>query len=127
MADAVLDASAVLAVLRREPGADTVAAIMPSAVISAVNLAEIISKLVERGASPETACELVDQLPFSVAPFDATLARRAGALRSATRSKGLSLGDRCCLALAEQQGAPALTTDRRWAELNIGISIQLIR
>ena len=66
-------------------------------------------------------------MSIQVVPFDEELAYRAGLLRSATRSAGLSLGDRACLALAERLGVPALTTDRIWGTLQLGIQIEVIR
>jgi len=127
MADAILDASAVLAVIQGEPGAETVAEALQDALILAVNYAEVISKLVERGATFQQADAAVQNLAVPVVDFDLALARRTGALRSATRSRGLSLADRACLALGEREQVPVLTSDRRWAGVLPDVRVQLIR
>lgn len=125
----VLDASALLCLINGEPGADRVAAVLPSAVISAVNLAEVASKLNELGADADTARALLAPLHLSIVPFDESTAHATGALRSATRVHGLSLGDRACLALSASRGATALTTDKVWAPVGeiVGIPIQMLR
>jgi ribonuclease VapC len=127
MADCVLDASAVLARLRAERGGDVVQARAPDAVISAVNYAEVISKLIDLGVSVEAAAAAIGELELAVFPFDEIDAARTAALRAATRRRGLSLGDRACLALAERLGLPVLTADRAWAELDLGVEVVLIR
>jgi PIN domain nuclease of toxin-antitoxin system len=127
VSSAVLDASAVLTLLQNEPGAPIVqAAIQAGAALGAVNLAEVISKLAERGMALPDIDSAVDGLALDIVPLDGALARRIGALRPLTRSAGLSLGDRACLALASS-GLPALTTDRQWAGLAPGIIVQVIR
>lgn len=127
MASAVLDASALLAHIRREPGAESVEQSAPDALISAVNLAEVITKLMDEKLSPEQADQIVYAYGFEIVPFDEDLARQTGALRSATKRLGLSLGDRACLALAQRENLPALTADRTWAKLDLGIDIKLVR
>ena len=128
MSESVVDASAVIAFVRRELGAAVVArAIAAGAAISTVSLAEIVSKLSELGRSEEEVRRVIDGLGLDVVPFDEDHAFRAGGLRTATRSAGLSLGDRACLALAEQPGVPALTTDRSWQQVQMGIEIHIIR
>jgi ribonuclease VapC len=127
MADAVLDASAVLAFLRREPGEDVVRRVMPRSLLCAVNLTEVVSKLIERGAAAPAASQIAKSLPYQIVDYDENLATSAGVLWEETRSTGLSLGDRACLALARREQLPALTTDQRWAKENIGIEVQLVR
>ena len=127
MTSVVLDASAVLAVLRGEAGCDVVVQLLPDAVISAVNSAEVVSKLSERGAAPEKIDTVLSRLRLSVVAFDAPQARLTGLLHPQTKAAGLSLGDRACLALAIERGAPAVTTDRAWAEVNVGVTTQLVR
>lgn len=128
VSSAVLDASAILALLQGEPGAPVVqAAVQAGVALGAVNLAEVISKLAERGMALPDIDSAVDGLALDIVPLDGALARRIGALRPLTRSTGLSLGDRACLALAEHLGLPALTTDRQWAGLVPGIIVQVIR
>lgn len=127
MPETVLDASAILAVIHGEPGAETVTAALEDAVILTVNYAEVISKLVERGSSYEDADKTVQELAVSVVDFDLPLARRTGALRALTKDRGLSLADRACLALAEREQTAALTSDRRWLGAVPDIEVQLIR
>lgn len=130
---AVLDSSAVLAYLFEEPGADAVAQILESgAFVSAVNLAEILSKIGDRGAEPESAYNdlvesglLGDRLV--VVPFDAAQAVQAAKLRTPTRPKGLSLGDRACIALSAAASFPAYTADRGWEGLAAGAEIRFVR
>lgn len=129
MTDAVyvLDASAVLAAFFDEPGAEAVADKMGGALLCSVNYSEVISKLVDRGTPAEQIVEIMAQLDVEVVPADRELAMRAGLLRAETRGKGLSLGDRYCLALAASSNAVAVTADRAWAELGIGLPIELVR
>ena len=117
MSDPVLDCSALLAFLLREPGAEQVAAILPSAAMSTVNFTEALTKLVERGIPPANARDVIMGLGIDIVDFDADQALRAAALREPTRKAGLSLGDRACLALALQRQAPALTSDKAWLRL----------
>jgi PIN domain nuclease of toxin-antitoxin system len=127
MTDAVLDASAVLALLHNETGASTVAALLSGAAVSAVNVAEIGARLVDRGMPPPLAGEAIRALGLEVVPFDAELAQASTALRQGTRPLGLSLGDRACLALAQQRGVPAVTADRAWQRLGGPIKVTVIR
>lgn len=127
MSGVVLDSSAVLALVWREPGAPAVAAVMPQARISAVNLAEVVQKLVDRNVDDHTVRAIVDGLGLVAEPFDADQALHAGLLRRIARPKGLSLGDRACLALGRRHGLPVLTADRVWAELDLGVEVVLIR
>ena len=128
MSRTVLDASAVLAVLKRESGAETViAAVAEGAAISAVNLAEIVSKLADWGMDGAAIRGTLDNLDLDVVDFDAELAYAAGLLRPATRAVGLSPGDRACVALARRLGAEALTADRTWADLKVDVPIRMVR
>ena len=127
MADAVADASVVLAILRGDVGAEDGLRAISRATISAVNYAEVISRLVDIGASIDDAVRAIEQLGIEVVSFDETGAVRAAALRRSTRARGLSLGDRACLALAHRLGLPAVTADRAWASLDVGVEVVLIR
>lgn len=127
MAEAVLDASAVLAFLRREPGAEIVRRVMPRSLLCSVNLTEVVSKLIERGASVVESLQIARSLPYRIVSYDEDIASDAGALWGRTRSTGLSLSDRACLALARREQLPALTTDQRWAREDVGVDVQLIR
>ena len=122
-----VDASALLALLNQEPGGERVAAAMPDGVaLSAVNLSEVVAKLSEAGLPEAAVHQALDPLGLQTAAFDAELAYRAGLLRPLTRGAGLSLGDRACLALAQRLGLPVLTADRTWAELQLGVAVQVI-
>ncbi len=127
MSKLVLDSSAVLAALHKEPGGDQVLSRLDEATISAVNFAEVVSKLTDTGGDiSQILSDLFDLVP-DIRPFDADQAVASGLLVSHTRSLGLSLGDRACLNLAKTLGVPALTADQAWAKLNIGVSVELIR
>jgi PIN domain nuclease of toxin-antitoxin system len=124
---AVLDASALLALLFAEPGAERVAdVIADSAVVSSVNLSEVATLLIRHGQEPHVILARVRE-QVSVEPFSTEDALTAAALSRLTAPKGLSLGDRACLALAERLGARAVTAERAWAQLDLDIEIELIR
>jgi ribonuclease VapC len=123
----VLDASAVMAAIGSEPGADVVMDKIAHAAVSTVNLAEVKSKLVERGFPPADAWEAAISFSREVFDFDTRQADLAGGLISQTRHLGLSLGDRSCLALAMILKAPVYTADRDWAKLDLGLEIRLVR
>lgn len=125
----VLDASAVLTALLKEPGAARVGAVLDAAIVSAVNLAEVAAGLVRNGAEVREARAVLRALSLTVVPADEELAIDAGLMRPITDRAGLSLGDRFCLALARRVGSPALTTDRSWAQVSeaLGVEIELIR
>ena len=125
----VLDASALLCLLKSEQCADRVLSVLPRAMISAVNLSEVYSKLVDAGGSESRIAQAIDGLHLRVEAFDDAQARRTGMLRPLTKSLGLSFSDRACLALALHREATAVTTDRAWADLpeTVGASVELIR
>jgi PIN domain nuclease of toxin-antitoxin system len=125
--DVVLDASAVLADFQGEPGAEAVRAAMTSAAISAVNFAEVITKLIDHGMPGMQAQALAETAAYHVVEVDQTRAALAGLMHEKTRRTGVSMGDRFCLALAQETGARALTADRRWKDLDLGVTITLIR
>lgn len=127
MASIVFDASVILAHINSEPGSERAEALFGDALISAVNVAEVVSKLVERGAGLGLIRAALSRYGLQIAVFDADLAERTGALRAKTKSFGLSLGDRACLALAERSALPVLTADRTWKDLNLSIEVQLLR
>ena len=125
----VLDASAVLAVILEEPGADAVAESLRSgAAMSTVNVAEVAARLHLDGWSGSEVALVFDSLGIEVLPFAAEAALLSGRLRAATREFGLGLGDRACLATGRIEGCPVLTSDRSWRELDIAdIDIRCIR
>lgn len=127
MASAVLDASAVLALLKGEPGTAEVKRHVPGAAISAVNLAEVVAKLSEAGMSRSAVGSTLATLGAEILPCDEARAISIGMLRAQTRDRGLSLGDRACLALAQELSLPALTADQAWTQLDLGVAVQLIR
>lgn len=128
MSSCVLDASALIALFHQEPGSDKVAqAIEDGAVLSTLNLAEVTSKLNELGTPESLIQTAINVLELTIVDFSAELAYKVGLLRPLTKSAGLSLGDRACLALAQQLNLPAFTTDRVWRDLIPGVHVQLIR
>jgi len=127
MSSVVLDSSALLAFIQGEPGGEIVAGVIGDALISSVNLAEVVTKLVERTGSLERARAALGMANIDVVDFDRSQAEQAGSLVPHTRSHGLSLGDRACLALAMRQAAPAVTADRIWAKVELDVEVRLIR
>jgi len=125
--EVVIDASALLALLNDEPGADVVAEALPGGVISAVNLSEVIAKLCDAGMPEKAIHQALQPLGIEIVPFDEDQAYQAGLLRTSTQDFGISLGDRACLSLAKKLGIDALTADRAWTELSIGTTIKVIR
>ena len=124
----VLDASALLALLQNETGADIVANRLPRCVMSAVNLSEVVAKLADHGVPAAELGAALEGLDIDMRPFDTQAAYAAGELRRSTRALGLSFGDRACLALAAQLGVAAVTADRAWARLASTIArVELIR
>jgi len=127
MSKIVLDASAILAVLEEEPGADQVIENASRLTVSAVNFAEVQGKLVDWGTPASEATALILDLVGDIHAFDRTQAAYAGSLIAQTKILGLSLGDRCCLALAFHLKAPVYTTDKAWEALDLGFPIHVIR
>jgi ribonuclease VapC len=123
----VLDASAILVLLLGEPGADDVAqSVARGVAVSTVNLSEAAEVLARNKMKPEPImARFCEQVVVEAFTYDDALA--AAALSRSTRPQGLSLGDRTCLALAQRLGATALTADRQWSRLEVGISIRLVR
>lgn len=126
---AVLDASALLARLLREPGMDRVDEALRDAMMCTVNLAEVVSHFSKRGVDPDATRILLADLPIVYVAPDEALAIETGLMRAATVKAGLSLGDRFCLALARSTNATALTADRAWKDLavELGVEVELIR
>lgn len=127
MADVVLDTSAFLALVRGERGWDQVVAVLAGSVICSVNAAEAYARLSDWSYTRDQQAKCHVLIKDRIVPFDTDLALRTGALRSATKSLGLSLGDRACLALAQRLGVPALTADRAWSGIKIGVAVEVIR
>ncbi|HEY5382856.1 MAG TPA: type II toxin-antitoxin system VapC family toxin [Acidobacteriaceae bacterium] len=127
MSETVLDASALLALLDSEPGADRVHAAVASALISTVNLAEVYSNLADRGSDALLALQAIRFAVREVVPFTDAMAELTGRLRPLTRDLGLSLGDRACLALAMMRNADVVTADKAWRKLKLPCTIHIIR
>jgi PIN domain nuclease of toxin-antitoxin system len=123
----VLDASALLCLLNDEPGADRVADVLTRSLIGATNLAEVVSKLRERGLSLDEVREALGGLHLDVRPLTPAQAMLIGDLRPATRPLGLSLGDRACLALAIEQKAEIYTTDAALTKAEVAITATNVR
>lgn len=124
--DFILDASAVLAFLYDEKGADNVEPLLENSLISTVNLAEIFTRLIADGMEAKEAWQNLFDLKMNVINFSARQALKVAELRPLTKHIGLSLGDRCCLALAILENATAVTADKIWANLDI-CKIEVIR
>ena len=128
MTGVVLDASALLALLLGETGADTVRSRRTGAVLSAVNYSEVIGRAAALCGSLEEAKRRVDRQEVEVVPLDQTQAAVAASLVPAGKPLGLSLADRCCLALAITRRQPVLTADSAWKSLKkVDVEIVLIR
>lgn len=124
----VLDSSAVIVLLKREPGVDFVLSYLEDAAISAVNIQEIAKKMLEAGFGEKIIREAIDELGMTIMPHGIDDAFEAAALAPSTRKFGSGLGDRSCMALAIRLGVPALTTDRAWAKIDIpGLDVVLVR
>jgi PIN domain nuclease of toxin-antitoxin system len=128
MASIVFDASAILALLRDEPGADVVAHHVGDGLISAVNFQEVIKGLLRREVPIDAALVMLDALHLDVRPHGRDDAIAAAKLYDATKEFGSGLGDRTCMALAIAEGLPVLTADREWARIEIpGLKLLLAR
>lgn len=129
MTAAVLDASALLAMLLGEPGADRVRRELPGAIMTTVNLSEVVGHYARNGIAEGDIRAVLDFLPIEWIGFDDGLAYEAGLLLPVTKTLGLSFGDRACLALAQRRGARVLTSDRAWRDIidSGGAAIEVIR
>ena len=126
MSSLVYDTSAILAYLQLERGWEIVnAALMGAGYMSDVNLGELVAKLAEAGMSRNEIEETIDRLNLTFVAFDSESAYLTGLLRPATKSIGLSLGDRACLALGIQQRSPVLTADRAWRRVPLDVDVQI--
>ena len=121
----VLDASALLALLQDEPGGESVK--LEVSVMNSVNFAEVVQKSVQRDTPVATLLEELRLLGLEVTPFSSEEGRLAGELVTQTQHAGLSLGDRACLATAQSLGAVAVTADKAWGGLELGVEVRLIR
>lgn len=125
----VFDSSAVLAALFQETGGENVVAMWAEGenLISAVNYAEIVTKLNERGMSDTEVLVVMEGVPLTLVDFDQTTAHASGQLRTTTKALGLSLGDRACIALALGRAAIVVTADKQWRKLEGVVTLSVIR
>jgi ribonuclease VapC len=123
----VLDASALIAVLWEEPGAEVVEPLLGRSVISAVNWAEVLQRYRAHGVETVGTREGVEALGIGIEGFEAEDAETVAELWQPTRAAGLSLADRACLALARRLGLAACTADRGWRKVEVGVEVVLIR
>ena len=123
----VLDSSALVALLLREPGHGTVAGRLAEACVSAVNISEVLARMSREGIAPRALLSRLAALGPSIVAFDQAQAVLASEMREQARSHGIGLADCCCLALAQLRNVPVMTADRAWKELNLSVEIVLIR
>jgi PIN domain nuclease of toxin-antitoxin system len=123
----VFDTSVIMALLNQEPGGEEAQRYIGKSIVSAVNIVELVSNLSLRPLPMSAIQQIINRMSFQIIPLSRELAELAGFLREQTRSAGLSLGDRACIALAIQQKIPVFTTDRAWAKFDFGIPVHLIR
>jgi ribonuclease VapC len=119
----VLDASALIAFLFKEAGAEVAAGHLPGGLVSAVNYSEVVARALEKGMALETIHYELGRLPMTVVPFDAPLATLAATLKAPTQALGLSLADRACLALGLDRKLPVVTGDRDWAKAGLTVTV----
>lgn len=128
MSTVVFDTSAVIALLRGDPGAAIVAGCVGQGAMSTVNLQELVKALILRGFAIPVIEEIVQELRLDLYAHDREAAFAAARLTEATRQHGSGLGDRSCMALAIRLGVPVLTTDRAWVKLKIlGLKVEIVR
>lgn len=123
----VVDASAIIAFIYNEPGADKVLQFISSASISSVNLSEVVTDVLKRGADIIETREHLSQLPLEIIPFNAELAYEAAALEKYRKSHNLSFGDRACLSTGLRLNSKIVTADTKWATLPLSLDIEVIR
>ncbi len=124
---AVLDASAVLAFVFDEPGAERVEGAVVDSIVATVNWAEVWQRLLARGAPAAEVRDRLLEAGMALEPLTPDDGERAGALAALTRPAGLSLADRCCLAVAQRLDCPALTADEAWTSVALEVEVVLIR
>lgn len=127
MQNIIFDSSAVLALLKQEDGHEVASAYLEQAIISTVNVSEIISVLVRDGVYSNEVSNYLESTFLHIEDFNLNQAKIAGSLFDKTKKYGLSFGDRACLALAKEKKLPVLTADKVWKKVDVGVDIKLIR
>lgn len=127
MSKVVVDASALLALIRNESGAQVIEELLGSIIMSSVNVSEVASILLDSEMSPKEAEEVIEPFISSIMPFDFKQSIECASLKKTTKHLGLSLGDRACINLGIQLGLPVYTADKIWAKLKLDCTIILIR
>jgi len=125
--EVVLDSSAILASLNGEPGHDLVAGVVAESFVSAINFAEVVSKLVVAGMPEADAARAASRFGCQFVDTDEEQATTAAFIHAETRRAGVSIADSFCLALAKTRSSPVLTADRTWKQLGVGVEVRLIR
>lgn len=123
----ILDASAMLALIFDETGAEIVAPQARTSRILSVNFSEVLQRVISIDGNPERAEEAADRLEIGIVLFDRRLARITAELREKTSFMGASFADRACLALGLVTRLPILSSDQDWRKLDLGIDIRMIR
>ena len=126
MNEVVLDASAVIARLKGEPGGEQVRSALSRAQLSAANLAEVVGHFVLVDMPADEIILIVQQLPLRMVELDQAIGALAGEMVLLTSKAGLSLGDRICLATAKLAGARAMTADRAWAQVADAVGVEVV-
>lgn len=123
----VIDSSALIAFLLREPGHDVVSAQLPHASVSTVNFSEVLARMSRDAIAPRTLALKLVGLGLTLVDFDPSQAFIASEIRALARGHGIGMADCCCLALALHKAVPVLTADRAWQSLGFELDVQLIR
>lgn len=126
MSAVILDASALLALLRGEAGGKKVEGVLGDARMSVVNMAEVASHYSKLRMPDDMVMAMLRPLPIKLIDADAGLCWEAGRLRGLTVEAGLSLGDRFCLALAKREKLPAWTADRKWRDIADAVGVKVV-
>lgn len=124
----ILDASALLALIHQEEGADIVKPLLKTSIMSTVNISEVLTALQRTDILPKESLASITDFIQDIVPFNIEQAQLTAELSPLTKSKGLSLGDRACIALGQKLQLPIYTADRIWGELKLeNTEIKLIR
>lgn len=126
MSGIVLDAAALIAMLRGERGAAKVAGAIASARIASVTYAEVVGHFIQAGMPAGQVDAMLDPLPIAIVPVDRALAQDAGRLHAHTAGAGLSVSDRCCLALARRDGLPVWTGNAAWKAIGDAVGVKIV-